>query len=129
MNPSTADAHDHDGGPTEVESEGINSGFIFSIMLGTIVIVIILATIGFTTARVKSMEIRDVATAAIQYPELRDTRASAATRLNHYAVVDAANGIYQVPIEQAMKAMAAETFQQGAQGDYSNALRLAQPNP
>ena len=56
-------------------------------------------------------------------------RAQAATRLNHYAVVDAASGVYQIPIEQAMKAISTETYQSGASGVYSGELRLVQPNP
>lgn len=130
MNPTSStvhDTHDHHGGPTDVENEGINTGVVFGIMLGTIVIVIMLVMVGFTVTGVKSLEIRNAATAAIQYPELRDVRAEAASRLSHYATVDAANGIYQIPIQEAMKAIANETYTEGAQPAHSTELRLAQP--
>ncbi len=125
--PTAHEAHENHGGPTDVENEGINAGFVFGIMLGTIVIVIMLVTVGFTVTGVKRLEIRNAATAAIQYPELRDVRAAATSRLTHYAAVDAANGVYQIPIAEAMKVIANETYAQGAQPAHSTELRLAQP--
>ncbi|MDZ4700903.1 MAG: hypothetical protein SH809_14435 [Rhodothermales bacterium] len=125
--PTTHDAHDHHGGPTDIENEGINASFVFGIMLGTIVIVIMLVAVGFTVTSVKSLEIRNVATAAIQYPELRSLRADAASRLSHYATVDAGSGVYQIPIQEAMKAIANEAYAKGMQAAHSSEPRLAQP--
>ena len=126
MSATQDDAHGAHGGPTEVESEGISAGFLFGIIAGTIVVVVILVIVGFTVATVKSQEIRDQVTMDIQYPELRDVRAEAAARLNHYAVVDAENDVYQVPIDQAMRLMANEAYQQQA-GAISGELTLTQP--
>lgn len=131
MNPTDAhDEHEHHGGPTDVESEGINTGFVFQIMLGTIVVVIILATTGFSLARVKSIEIRNAATAAIEYPEIREVRSEGMSRLSQFARVDGATDVYRIPIEEAIKMMANEAHAAGdAAASSSQELRLTQPRP
>ncbi len=126
MNPTTDDAHGAHGGPTEIESEGISAGSLFGIIAGTIVVVIILVIVGFTVAKVESQEIRDEVTMGIEYPELRDTRAEAEARLNRYAVIDGENDIYQVPIDEAMRLMANEAYQNQG-GTFSDEMTLIQP--
>ena len=54
---------------------------------------------------------------AVLAPEsvpLRDLRAREDEILNSYAVVDSSQGIYRIPIEQAMKIIADEAFQNRA---------------
>jgi hypothetical protein len=44
-------------------------------------------------------------------PELREIRAREAQALHRYKVIDAENGVYQIPIDQAMKILADKAFQ------------------
>lgn len=47
--------------------------------------------------------------------ELRQLREQADEQMNSYAIIDSAENIYQIPIDQAMKSIADEEFQKRVQ--------------
>jgi hypothetical protein len=123
------DAHAHDGGPTDIEQEGIDTKFIFGIMAGTIVVVIGLVFVGFTTAVTESKHVRDSFASEVAYPELQDVKAQAAGRLGHYGVVDSVAGVYQIPIDEAIKAMANEGYAGQEDATFSKEVSVSPATP
>lgn len=95
-----------------IESEGVESAQIFSVMLATAV-TLVLAVVGvfFLVAYEASDETveRD---AVVLYPELQETRARAAAKIGAYGRQDE---LYRMPIEAAMESVAEEYYdrQQG----------------
>ena len=105
------DSHDSHHSLVGVEKESINVGLVMGIVLGTVVIVAGLVAFAFTMTEVTSRKTNEVIMAQADYPELREARAAAASQLTQYDVVSAAEGIYQIPIDQAMNLMANEAYQ------------------
>ncbi len=107
-----------------VEKEFINVGFVMGIVLGTVVIVAGLVLFGFTMTEVTSRDIRTRVLSETAYPDIREARAAAAGRLNQYAVVDTAAGIYRIPIDRAIDLLVNEQYQNQQAEDYSNEVML-----
>lgn len=115
---------DHHHVEFSVEAESLNVKLIGGIVLGTVIVVLGLILVGFTITEVTSRELVAESIAQTTYPELREARAAATARLMKYEVVDAANGVYRMPIDRAIDLMVNEQFQNKDEMSYSSELQL-----
>ncbi len=99
---AATEGHDSHHALVGVEKESINVNLILGIVLGTVVIVTGLVVFAFTMTEVTSRERQVLMAAQTDYPELREVRAAAATRLEQYNVVNAQENTFQIPIDQAI---------------------------
>ncbi|MEM6647864.1 MAG: hypothetical protein AAF730_16580 [Bacteroidota bacterium] len=87
-----------------VESEGIEASQIGAIVTATLLIIVVLVIAGIVVTTqgitVASGESEDVE--AEDYVELEQLRAAADDKLTDWKLVSAEDGIYQMPIEEAM---------------------------
>lgn len=86
-----------------VEPEGIAAT---SVLVMVLAIVLALALVVVGGVQIALGEFESAETAAIEttgYPVLKETNAAAQALLNGSGVVDAANGIYRIPIDRAMQ--------------------------
>ncbi|SYZ72599.1 conserved hypothetical protein [Candidatus Zixiibacteriota bacterium] len=94
------------------EKKDINVAKVFmfvALAAGFLVVAILLLNNYFTEATEEQVY------SAVLKPEsvaLRDLRAREDGILNSYKLLDSAKGIYQIPIERAMKVMADEAFRE-----------------
>ena len=107
-----------------VEKESINISLIFGIVVGTVVIVIALITVGFTATEYTTRNWVAQSAAEIDYPELREVRAAAASKLDQYGVVDADAATYQIPIDQAINLIVNEQYQNQEVKNYTEEIVL-----
>ena len=107
-----------------VEDESVNTGLVMGIVLGVVVVVTGLVLFAFTITETTSQEIRQRVIAEAGYPDLREARAAAAARLTQYDDVDAASGIYRIPVDRAIDLMVNEHYQQQADGAFTDELKL-----
>lgn len=97
-----------------VEPEGVESAQILGIALSVLVAVALAAVVLFLwsgrvaeTAAMESIRVSG-------YPELRQTEIDAARQLTQYQVMNDAERIYQIPIDQAMRLMVNEAVSDSA---------------
>ena len=107
-----------------VEKEAVNVGMVLGVVFGTVIIVSSLVTFAFTMAEVTSRETLARINAQADYPELREVRADASTRLAQYNIVNAQEETYQIPIDQAINLIVNEQYQNQDVADYSSELVL-----
>ncbi len=107
-----------------VEKESINVGLILGIVLGTVVIVTGLVSLAFTMTEVTNQETKAILVVEADYPELREVRAAAATRLTQYDVVNSNENIFQIPIDQAINMIVNEQHEAEKKSDLSGELVL-----
>ncbi len=67
------------------------------------------------------------ASSNLDYPELRQMELSAARLLNQYEVVDAAQGVYRIPVDRALD-LIVEEAEQAPAANYSQELQLRPGN-
>ncbi len=94
---------DHVTDNAGVEPEGIAATSILGMVLA---IVAALAVVVAGGVQIALGELQSAETTAIEttgYPVLKETNAAAQALLNGSGVVDAANGIYRIPIDRAMQ--------------------------
>lgn len=125
---ASTEGHDSHHALVGVEKESVDTSLLFGIILGTVVIVITLVIIAFTITDVKSRQYVSESVAAIDYPELREVRAAAASQLTQYGVVDAEGTSFRIPIDRAIDLMANEQHQNGDAGSYSDEVVLLPAN-
>jgi hypothetical protein len=94
-----------------VEPEGIESAQILGIAISILVAVVVAAFVLFMwTDRVSERASLDSIRVS-GYPDLRQTEIDAARQLTQYQVLNDAERIYQIPIDQAMRLMVNESVE------------------
>lgn len=110
-----------------VAHEGIAAGQIFAITAGVVLAIVLIVVTLIQYTQITAQEVRYASVGMSGYPERREAEATASRLLGEYGVVDAAQGVYRIPIERAIELMANETYQQQGRA-YSAELPLgAQP--
>ncbi len=113
--------------PIGVQHEGIEArqiiGFIFFLIIA-IGLVVWGAMDWFESVADQAYE--DVAS-DLDYPELRQVELSATQLLNHYEVINAAQGVYRIPVDRALD-LIVEEAQQAPAAAYSLELQLRPGN-
>lgn len=112
-----------EGGVLEVEAEGFQVGTILVWLIGVVVTVVILVVLGFQLTQNQRDYVRSEFASTAVYPELRQTEAAATSKLTQYEVLDAEEGVYQIPITRAIDLMVNEA-RQNPRTDYSAELQL-----
>src|SRR5690554_3030799 len=105
-----------------VEGEGIEAGQILGFILATLVAIGLAIFALYNYMDIVAAETRFEVTGSSGYPELREAELRATQQLSQYGVVDEAEGIYRIPIDEAIDIMADEA--QEGEGDYSDELDL-----
>lgn len=90
-----------------VEHDHIIPGF-FRFAVWTIITLILLVVIAVQWAKVEGFDALAENTVVVPPPAIRSVRAEAVKKLTRYEVIDAENGVYQIPIERAMALEASE---------------------
>ena len=96
-----------------VAYEGVPSGQILAISMTMIMAIGAVVVILFMWTSTVSQGIRGASIDGSEYPDLRETNAQAAQKLSQYEVIDAEQGVYRIPIDQAMDIMANQAYQEG----------------
>ena len=107
-----------------VAPEGVPAGQV--LMIGATILFIIFGIV-FTLVVLSGNEFRDVTSRRYQdadYFDLNRARTEAEVLLEQYEVVDDENGVYRVPIQQAMELMLYEARQEQGGRTYSEELPL-----
>ena len=84
-----------------VEPEDINTNTLFSVILVSTIVVVILVVAGFNLAHNRFREVQLEVTQMTGYPKLHETQVMGASQLSGYA--DNGDGTYRIPIERAME--------------------------
>lgn len=111
-----------------VEREGVATGQILGIAFAVLSAVVVIIIVLFMWTGVEAQAVRQAVVGSSGYPELRETEAAAARQLDHYDVVDDAQGIYRIPIDRAIDLMVLEA-QQAPGRSYSAEIPALQPAP
>ncbi|GEM_PF-625933 len=106
-----------------VEHEGVETAQIT--ILAGIVLVIIAGLIGIVVVLYNNVEqtTRRMVTGISGYPELTQLNQQAESMLSNYGIIDQENGIYQIPIEQAME-LTVQQYSGRPESAYSSELPL-----
>jgi hypothetical protein len=86
-----------------VEPEGIAATSVLAMVLAIVaaLAVVVVGGVQIALSEFDSAEVTAIETTG--YPVLKETNAAAQALLNGSGVVDAANGIYRIPIDRAMQ--------------------------
>lgn len=90
-------AHNNPG----VEPEDINTNTLFSVIIVSSIVVVVLVAIGFNLAQKKFTEVQLEMTELTGYPKLHETEMMGASQLVGYEANG--DGTYRIPIERAME--------------------------
>jgi len=93
-----------------VAYEGIAAGQIMSIALSILLVIGIAVVTLFNWYNTTSAEQRDAVVNSDQYTELRETEAAARNQLESSGVVNEQEGVYRIPIDEAMEIIATESY-------------------
>ena len=110
-----------------VQYEGIGAGPILGFIFICVIFICGVVWVGINWAEAETQKARDAASADLNYPELRQVKLDAARLLNHYDVIDAAQGRYRIPIDRAIELMVREAYL-APDGNYSQELQFLQGN-
>ena len=121
---ASTDGHESHHALVGVEKEAVNVGVVMGIVFGTVVIVSSLVAFAFTMTEVTQRETLALINAQTDYPELREARAAAASRLAQYNIVNAQEETYQIPIDQAINLIVNEQYLNQDDTDYTSELVL-----
>lgn len=99
-----------------VEHEGIEAGQILGFIVALLVAVAIIAVIMFNWTAIVRQEAREAAAAqvpglgaaAVRYPDLYETEIHARRATDHYEMLNDAQGVYRIPVSEAIDMMANE---------------------
>lgn len=108
-----------------VQHEGIGVAQILGFVLAIMAVIALAITFTMQIAFSEVQKTRDRTAAALFYPELRETEAQAAARLTQYEVLDAGEGVYRMPIDEAIEQLVREA--RTDPGPFSPELQLAPP--
>lgn len=113
--------------PVGVQREGIEApqiiGFIFLLIIA-IGLVVWGAMYWFESV---ADQVYEEAAAELDYPELRQVELSGTQLLNQYAVINATQGVYRIPVDRALDLIVKEA-QQAPAAPYSQELQLRPGN-
>ncbi len=99
------------GMTAEYETSDVNIRNVF-VTAFVILVVVVLVIVVMNEMFISSKEEQIYQSVlSVESPELRDLHAREASTLNSYKILDAEKGVYQIPIERAMKLEAEEAFQ------------------
>jgi hypothetical protein len=111
--------------PTDgVQYEGVGAGPIIAFIFVSLLFIGLVVWAGIGWFRAEAQQAHAAAAVDLNYPDLRQVELSAARLLNQYEVVNAAQGVYRIPLDRAIDLIVDETDQAPA-GAYSQELRLA----
>ena len=94
-------AHEQD--EFEVEEENLPAGPVTGVVIAITVLVMVIVTLAVNITSLEFEEARKVAIDHTGYPLLESTRTAADAKLSQSGAVAGEEGVYQVPIDQAMK--------------------------
>jgi hypothetical protein len=114
-------------GEEAVEVEGVDVGPLVKAALTLALLIVVAVVVVFQWTNLEVQRVRVEATRDSGYPALREYEAASASKLTQYAVVDAAAGVYRIPIDRAIERVVAERMREGG-GRYTSELQLL-PNP
>ncbi len=106
-----------------VQHEGVGVAGILGFVLATLVVIALAIVFVIFYSGVVTQQTREQAAMQLDYPDLREVEARAAAKLTRYEVVNDAEKIYRIPIDQAMELMVNRAYAQPG-GDFSPELRL-----
>ena len=92
----------HDADAFQVESENLNTGFIFKIIFGGLVFFIVCAAVLFPLSNIEVSNIESESALATVYPVRTEVARAAEAKLAAQGPLDEATGVYQVPIDRAI---------------------------
>lgn len=92
-----------------VEHEGIEASQILALTVVTIVIIGVLVAVLFQLYGSSTSNLRQDVAATADYPELRETRVEAERLLTQFEQVENEEGVYRIPIDQAMDQLVRES--------------------
>lgn len=110
-----------------VQYEGVGAGPIIAFIFVTIVFIGLVVWVAMGWFMAEAQQAHAEAAAGLNYPDLRQVELSAARLLNQYEVVDAAQGVYRIPLDRAIDLIVDEAYQAPA-GTYSQELHLVPGN-
>ena len=91
-----------------VQYEGVGAGLIMGFIFTCVIVIGGLVWVGMNWAESEVQKAQEAAAADLNYPELRQAELTATGQLNHYEVIDAAQGRYRIPIDRAIDLMVRE---------------------
>jgi hypothetical protein len=94
-------AHEQD--EFEVEEERLPAGPVTGVVIAIAAIVMMIVTLAVNITTLKFEEARKTSIAHTGYPLLESTRTAADAKLSQTGAVAGEEGVYQIPIDQAMK--------------------------
>ncbi len=97
-----------------IEEEGISTGFVALIISVITFFVIVIVVVAINIAPLEFERARLTAIANTEYPLQQETKSAADEKLTGYESVDPANGVYRLPIDEAMKIVVAEAAEKAA---------------
>jgi hypothetical protein len=104
------------------EPEDMDVGGILRLVAVTAAIIGVLSMMVFQLVDLESQAVEAMLADTSQQSVLRTTDMQAEEKLTQYGVVDAANGVYRIPIERAIEILAAESRERGPSGNHSQEL-------
>lgn len=93
---------------------------LFRIVWGTVALLVIIVVVAVILSHWQMQKDAEAAAASLRYPLREETEAHARQLLENYGVVDAEQGIYRIPIDQAMQMVVK---------DYGGDSTLSLPQP
>jgi hypothetical protein len=106
-----------------VEHENIEAGQIIGFALAIAAAIAVIVLLLFQWTAIAGREAERQAVELSGYPLLRETQTNALQKLTQYEVIDEEQGVYRIPIDQAMTLMVNEAYEQ-PEGAYAEELRM-----
>jgi hypothetical protein len=106
-----------------VEPEEMNPGMLIQVVLGVTIVVVVLVIVLFQLMNLEVQSVRSDMAQDVGRTALMEVELAAAEKLTQYAVIDAASGTYQIPIDRAIELITDETYQQ-PKDDYTKEVTL-----
>ena len=97
-----------------MEPEAMDVGGILRMVAATAFVIAALALLVFQIVDLEAQAVEARAASESQLTALRTADMAADEKLMQYGVVDAANGVYRIPIDRAMEILTSEARQDGS---------------
>jgi hypothetical protein len=111
-----------------VAYEGIAASQIMAISVAILVVIMVAVIILFGWYGQVAQDTQAAATDTENYQLLQETRQNAEQTLTQYGVVDEDEGVYRIPIDQAMDVVATEEYQRAQSAAGSDSVATAGTN-
>jgi hypothetical protein len=98
----------HEQDEFDVEGENLSTGPVSGVVVAIASVVLMVVTLAVNITNLKFESARKDAIDHTGYPLLADTRSAAAAKLSQSGPVEGADGVYQIPIERAMRLVVEE---------------------